>query len=223
MNECCPPRKPFAKKSFIGAASIFSAFGAAGLAGVGCLGCIPILGAALATSSFAVVLDDNLVVLQIALVILSAVLSFLYFRKAGSTKLQRILVSGAYLALSGNAAFLQSKIIALGMLPVLVAAHLLKRKNTDLRLLYFQGCPTYPELKNRLDHEHLFYHSIDLESLEADDPMRRFSSPTLMFGEELLYGTPLSAGSMSCSYSSKEDLEDAVKKALILSGKHAAN
>lgn len=222
-NECCPPRKTLAKKSFFGAASILSAFGAVGLAGVSCLGCIPMLGAALATSSFAALLDDHLAALQIALVILSATLSFVYFRKGGSSKLQRILVSTAYLTLIGNVAFVQNRFFAAGILIVLIFAHLLKVRNADLKLLYFQGCPTYFDLKKRLDREGLSYKAIDLESLKLEDPLRRFSSPTIIFREELLYGTPLSSGSMSCSYSSKEDLEKAIKKAMALASECATN
>lgn len=219
MNECCPPKRTYIKKSFIGVASIFSASGAAGLAGIGCLSCIPFLGAALTTSSFAVLLDDNLLVLQLGLITSSAALSYIYFRKVGSFALQRIMASATYLALAGNAVFFQNRILAVALLFILVAAHALKRKSADLKLLYFKGCPTYPQLKLSLDRAGIVYETVDLESLRNGNSLRRYSSPALIFREELLYGTQLSSESMSCSYSSKEDLENAVTRAMILSGK----
>jgi hypothetical protein len=221
-TDCCSPRNSRIKKSYIGAASLISAGGAAGLVGVGCLGCIPFLGAALAASSIATVLDENLLLLQIGLIALSAFLSFFYFRKIGFSKAQTAIAYSAYIALAANAIFFEKKPIAIGLIAVLAIAHILKKKPA-LKLLYFKGCPTYPELQRELDSRGLSYQEIDLEHLKESDPLRRHSSPTLVFRKEILFGTTNTSASLSCSFASKDDLGTAAEKAAVLSRKSSGN
>lgn len=163
-------------------------------------------------SSLASVLDKNLLLLQIGLIALSATLSFLYFRKTGSSRRQATLAYSAYLALAANASFFEKKQAAIALIAILALAHI-RKKQPALKLLYFKGCPIYPELQKELDSRGLSYQEIDLELLKESDPLRRHSSPTLVFRKEILFGTTNTSASLSCSFASKDDLKAAAEKA----------
>lgn len=217
-KECCPMSNPLNRNVFLGGASVLATCTASALAGIGCLGCIPFLGAALAASGFAAFLDNHLLSLQIGLIALSAVFSFFYFRRVGYWRLQVGLAYSAYSTLILNAIYIEKKEVAVALLIVLAVAHLLKKRST-LSLLYFEGCPTYPELKKELDQRGVPYREIDLESLNDGHPLKKYSSPTLLFRDEILFGTALNSASMSCSYASPEDLKTAAEQAFLLSRK----
>src|SRR5690606_14370467 len=104
---------------------------------------------------------------------------------SGFSKAQTTVAYSAYLALAANAIFFEKKPIAIGLIAVLAIAHILKKKPA-LKLLYFKGCPTYPELQRELDSRGLSYQEIDLERLRESDPLRKHSSPTLVFRKEIL-------------------------------------
>src|SRR5690606_1999853 len=138
----------------------------------------------------------------------SAILSFFYFRKTGFSKGQTAITYSAYLALTANAVYFEKKPIAIGLIAVLAIAHI-QKKRPALKLLYIKGCPTYPELRKELDSRGLSYQEIDLERLEESDPLRKHSSPTLVFRKEILFGTTNASASLTCSFASKDDLRKA--------------
>jgi len=68
-----------------------------------------------------------------------------------------------------------------------------------LRLIYFDGCPNTPRLRQFLDENHIPYEEVLQDDLSEGDPLLAYSSPALLRGSELLYGTRLAPGVSSCT------------------------
>ncbi|MBS1963244.1 MAG: hypothetical protein JST04_13600 [Bdellovibrionales bacterium] len=215
-ENCCESEKPKSTGSALKIVSLVSAASAAGLAGIGCLGCIPLVGAAIASTALAAVLDDHLAALQLTLIGLSVAFSLFYFRKRGWPKLQIALAAFAYLILAINSTYLENRICAALGIATLVVSHVVRRKTSSkddskLILLFFKGCPNVPVLKSLMSEMKITnFQEIDLETLATDDPFGSFSSPTLLADGNIILGSKTSNSALSCSYTSKEEMRTAL-------------
>lgn len=216
-DQCCPSGTQNSSGSGFRIASLFSAVTAVGLAGVGCLGCIPFIGAVIASSSLATALDEHLKALQILLIGVSALFSALQFQKRHWPSLLVSIAGLAYLALIFNALNIQSRFLGISSIIVLVFAHVARarptaEKHLGLSLLYFKDCPNVPILKALMKEENISsYIEIDLEQLSQNDPLRSYSSPSLLQNGELIIGSRTSNSTLSCSFYSKEEMRKALR------------
>ena len=81
-----------------------------------------------------------------------------------------------------------------------------------LRLLSFSDCPTVAPLKSLFAENGIVeYTEIDLEGLAPNDPLRSYSSPTVLYGDELILGGRTSGGSMGCSVLPSSEMAGALR------------
>jgi hypothetical protein len=59
----------------------------------------------------------------------------------------------------------------------------------ELTLIYFEGCPNSDEAKKRLIEAGVSFRVVIQDTLSPLHPFKRYSSPTLLRGNELLFGT----------------------------------
>lgn len=82
-----------------------------------------------------------------------------------------------------------------------------------LTVLFFDGCPNFEALKAILKHEGITsYAEVNLEHLFEGDPRKRYSSPTLLYGDSVVLGTMTSNQSLSCSYLPNEQMAEIVRR-----------
>ncbi len=81
------------------------------------------------------------------------------------------------------------------------------------RLLYFQGCPNYEILRSILREEGIStVVEIDLGELPNGDPLKSYSSPTLLQGDRVLLGTRITPGATSCTWLTTEEMRATVRR-----------
>ena len=59
----------------------------------------------------------------------------------------------------------------------------------ELTLLYFEGCPNASTVRKNLADSGLKYKEVRQDSLHLSDPLKSYSSPTILNGGEILFGT----------------------------------
>lgn len=59
----------------------------------------------------------------------------------------------------------------------------------ELTLLYFDGCPNASTVKKNLADSGLRYKEVRQDRLQPADPLKSYSSPTIIFGDEVIFGT----------------------------------
>lgn len=59
----------------------------------------------------------------------------------------------------------------------------------ELTLLYFDGCPNASTARKTLTDSGLKFKEVKQDSLHPSDPMKSYSSPTILNGGEILFGT----------------------------------
>lgn len=59
----------------------------------------------------------------------------------------------------------------------------------ELTLLYFEGCPNASTVRKNLADSGLKYKEVRQDSLHPSNPLKSYSSPTILNGDELLFGT----------------------------------
>jgi mercuric ion transport protein len=69
-----------------------------------------------------------------------------------------------------------------------------------LTLVYFDGCPNAPRARAALHEAGLAFEEVLQDDLPPGHPLRGYTSPSILAGERLLYGTD--AGESGCSVSS---------------------
>jgi hypothetical protein len=75
-------------------------------------------------------------------------------------------------------------------------------------LIYFDGCPNADEAKRRLRDADIDFVEERQDSLPKDHPHLNYSSPTLLLGEQVIFGAVTSAGgSGGCSLELPEAYE----------------
>lgn len=82
-----------------------------------------------------------------------------------------------------------------------------------LRLIFFQGCPNAVRARNLLRELGLAYEEISQDDLPINHPLRGYSSPTILDGEEIIFGAKTGEGSGGCSLDipSPEELKNRLK------------
>lgn len=219
-RDCCDTTKLNSRGTGVKVISFASAASAAGLAGIGCLGCIPFIGAAIASSALASTLDEHLVALQGTLIGLSATFSLFYFRRRNWPKLQIAIAAFAYVDLFLNSLYFENRVLAgIGMFALAISHVMRSRRqmetNSPLILLYFNGCPNLPVLKSLMAEKRITtFTEIDLETLPPGDVLKSYSSPSLLRNGELILGSKTSNASLSCSYTSREEIRSALERFL---------
>lgn len=70
-----------------------------------------------------------------------------------------------------------------------------------IKLLYFEGCPEAKHARAALLTAGIdSFEAVLQDELDKDDPLKSYSSPTILKGNEIIYGSKLSEGSSACSY-----------------------
>lgn len=85
-----------------------------------------------------------------------------------------------------------------------------------LNLVYFEGCPNAEKARQILQKLGAPFEAIDQDSLPAGHQLLQFSSPSILLGDRLIYGTKTSGDSRGCSFEpwDAEKLSEAIKQAL---------
>ena len=74
------------------------------------------------------------------------------------------------------------------------------------KLIYFKDCPNFPEAAALLEQLGLAYDAVCQDELAAGDPLRDYASPTLLAGDEIIFGSRASGGGCSVSLPSLAEL-----------------
>ncbi|MGE4107351.1 MAG: MerC family mercury resistance protein [Bacteriovoracia bacterium] len=64
---------------------------------------------------------------------------------------------------------------------------------SKLKLLYFEGCPNAEGIRKILVNSGHEFEEIRQDDLSSQDPLKQYSSPTLLKGNDLIFGTPTGA------------------------------
>lgn len=76
----------------------------------------------------------------------------------------------------------------------------------NYKLLYFEGCPNYKPAKKLLDEIDLDFISICQDNLDETNPLKNYSSPTLLRGNQIVFGSEAIGGGCSMPLPSKDEL-----------------
>lgn len=68
---------------------------------------------------------------------------------------------------------------------------------TELKLIYFQGCPNADQAREILAQSGRAFQEVRQDDLPENDPLRRFTSPTILLGEKIVFG--MASGDAGCS------------------------
>lgn len=76
----------------------------------------------------------------------------------------------------------------------------------NLILIFFPGCPSYPQVKSALDEIGVSYELVNQDLLTRDSKFLSYSSPTVLFDDRgdsrIIFGARTDANSRGCSFSS---------------------
>ena len=67
----------------------------------------------------------------------------------------------------------------------------------NLKLVYFKGCPNHPPAVELLNQLNIDFELICQDELSADDSFRNYASPTLLEGNEIIFGSRATGGGCS--------------------------
>ena len=68
-----------------------------------------------------------------------------------------------------------------------------------IQLIYFQGCPNYSVIKNLLSDIGVKYEEIEQTGLEEIDPLKLFSSPSILKDGKLIFGQKIDSTKGGCT------------------------
>jgi len=68
-----------------------------------------------------------------------------------------------------------------------------------IKLIYFAGCPNYKSVKNILEHIGVSFDEINQDDLANGHPFKRFTSPTIIKNDKLIFGERVSEMGGGCS------------------------
>lgn len=77
---------------------------------------------------------------------------------------------------------------------------------SQYKLVYFNGCPNHPPAVELLKSAGVDFVAICQDELSESDPMKNYSSPTLLKGDEIVFGAEARGGGCSTKLPSKEEL-----------------
>ncbi len=69
----------------------------------------------------------------------------------------------------------------------------------QIQLIFFQDCPNYSIVKNLLTDLGLSFEEIEQSSLSEIDPLRLFTSPSILKNGELIFGQKINTAMGGCS------------------------
>ena len=81
-----------------------------------------------------------------------------------------------------------------------------------VQLIYFRDCPNFAPLKQLLMDAGIEFEEICQDDLENEDVLRLFSSPTLLAGGVIIWGSKTKGGSCSVGLPTKDKLLSHVGK-----------
>ena len=71
----------------------------------------------------------------------------------------------------------------------------------DITLVYFDGCPEAKHVRAALLNAGIFGFKVVLQdTLSVSDPLRKLSSPSVLKGDELIYGVRTNGEVASCTF-----------------------
>ena len=74
------------------------------------------------------------------------------------------------------------------------------------KLIYFIGCPNYPPAVDLLNQAGLEFEAICQDKLEETNTFKNYSSPTLLDGEKIIFGSEVTGGGCSMPLPNKDEL-----------------
>lgn len=69
----------------------------------------------------------------------------------------------------------------------------------NVKLVYFEGCPNADRTRRSLEEAGIAFDAVRQDDLSAEDPLREYSSPTILRDDEVIFGTKTGAGGGGCS------------------------
>lgn len=76
----------------------------------------------------------------------------------------------------------------------------------DYKLIYFNGCPNHQPAVDLLNEAGLTFESVCQDGLDNSDPHKNYSSPTLLKGDKIIFGSEANGGGCSMPLPSKDEL-----------------
>ena len=70
-----------------------------------------------------------------------------------------------------------------------------------VQLIYFQGCPNYSVVKNILSDIGVKYEEIEQNGLSEQDPLKLFTSPSILKDGNLIFGQEIDSIKGGCTLS----------------------
>lgn len=85
---------------------------------------------------------------------------------------------------------------------------------TRLKLIYFEGCPNVDLVRKNLQLAGYLFDEIRQDDLPEGHPLKDYTSPTLLKGERVIFGTLSSSGRGGCSLAipSAEQIKEKIEK-----------
>jgi hypothetical protein len=81
-----------------------------------------------------------------------------------------------------------------------------------LRLVYFEGCPNAQEMIDIVHKTGRDFDRIDQSALPPEDPFQRYSSPTLLWNDRIVFGVLLEgAGGCSLNLPGPDKLKEVLR------------
>lgn len=78
---------------------------------------------------------------------------------------------------------------------------------TDLKLIYFEGCPNVARVRNNLQTAGYRFDEIKQDPLPEGHPYKNYTSPTILKGDTLVFGTLTGSGRPGCSLEALPSVE----------------
>lgn len=69
----------------------------------------------------------------------------------------------------------------------------------NLILITFEGCPLAGKSRDMLSEIGVKFMDVEQDNLPINDPHRFYSSPTLLEGERIIFGSRLDSGARACT------------------------
>ena len=79
------------------------------------------------------------------------------------------------------------------------------------KLIYFKGCPNYMPAEQLLKDSGIDFQSICQDELSNSDPLKNYSSPTLLIKDKIIFGSKTTGGGCSVLLPSKGQLLELLK------------
>ena len=79
------------------------------------------------------------------------------------------------------------------------------------KLVYFKGCPNQVPAKLLLKDIGIEFESICQDDLVSSDPLKAYSSPTLLNGDHIIFGSKSTGGACSMPLPSREVIISLIK------------